>query len=575
MRAQTFSLRFVFVAFALGAVAWGAPKLRLSTATVGPVSIAASSTNATQIVEAFNTGDGALNLRLSSTAAWLTPQLGTARACTPPRTGNCLPITMSINSTGVTGTQTALVTVSDPNAWDAPQTITVTIQVGGALPDSLVLHVPPGGRAERAFTPAAAVRTTTNTTSGGGWLNIVADGGGTFAFSRTFSVAAQASTQPDGTYNGTVAVSGSTFAGENKTMNVQMVVTRQPIAVASPTPMFLKYPRGFTPPKSYISVANTGQGNLTIGAVTASASWSRAAVLAGTRLIEITLDTAALAEGTYTTTIGATGNWVNGAISVPVTVEIVAPSGPQISFGGIVNNANFGAAEPLAPGGLAVLFGNQLSLRSAATDVTWPAGLDGIGVYVNGAAAPLYYTSFGQINFQIPYSTTAGEASVVVVRDGVIGNVNTVNIQANVPRIMVWPGLDYGIIVNNDGSVPVPASANFVSVFTQRPARPGDYLVAYVLGMGQTSPPVSSGAPAPAAEPLARVGGNTVVRIGETTVVGRPIDVTPLFVGLTPTFVGLYQVNFQLPPTTPRGERVRLRIDSNGASSNSVFLAIQ
>lgn len=42
---------------------------------------------------------------------------------------------------------------------------------------------------------------------------------------------------------------------------------------------------------------------------------------------------------------------------------------------------------------------------------------------VNGTAAPLYYVSPGQVDFQIPYSTSAGSALVQVISNGLSGGV--------------------------------------------------------------------------------------------------------------------------------------------------------
>ena len=68
------------------------------------------------------------------------------------------------------------------------------------------------------------------------------------------------------------------------------------------------------------------------------------------------------------------------------------------------------------------------------------------------------------------------------------------------------------------------------------PAKAGDVLVIYCAGLGVTNPPVADGVASPAAQTQAPV----TVTIG-----GRSANVA--FAGLTPTLVGLYQVNVTMP----------------------------
>jgi uncharacterized protein (TIGR03437 family) len=48
-----------------------------------------------------------------------------------------------------------------------------------------------------------------------------------------------------------------------------------------------------------------------------------------------------------------------------------------------------------------------------------------------------------------------------------------------------------------------------------------------------------------------------------------------LFSGLSPGFVGLYQVNVEVPATSPVGEAVPVVLSIGGAASNSVSIAVQ
>jgi uncharacterized protein (TIGR03437 family) len=52
--------------------------------------------------------------------------------------------------------------------------------------------------------------------------------------------------------------------------------------------------------------------------------------------------------------------------------------------------------------------------------------------------------------------------------------------------------------------------------------------------------------------------------------------VTPLYAGLTPNFVGLYQINVTIPEDAPRGPAVPVALISDlEGSSNRVTMAIE
>jgi uncharacterized protein (TIGR03437 family) len=57
---------------------------------------------------------------------------------------------------------------------------------------------------------------------------------------------------------------------------------------------------------------------------------------------------------------------------------------------------------------------------------------------------------------------------------------------------------------------------------------------------------------------------------------GQPLAASLVsFSGLAPGFVGLYQVNFQIPATAPSGNAVTVSLSIGGATSNTATIAIQ
>jgi uncharacterized protein (TIGR03437 family) len=253
---------------------------------------------------------------------------------------------------------------------------------------------------------------------------------------------------------------------------------------------------------------------------------------------------------------------------IPVRLEVVAEGLPIARAGGVVNNATFAAGDPIPLGGIAAVFGDQLSYQPPASGTELPLvrELGGTKVLVNGLEAPLFFSSEGQINFQMPYETQPGEAQVQIVRDGQTGNTVTVQVAEKNPRILTFLG-NYAIAVNTDGTFPVPRMPGVDA----RPARAGDTLVMYAIGFGPTSPTVPTGEAAPS-DPLAWVVPTPTIQLGGGLL---PVQVTPGFAGLTPTFVGLFQINFAIPPNAPKGDAVPLIVHGPGYSTNQVDIAIQ
>jgi len=98
-------------------------------------------------------------------------------------------------------------------------------------------------------------------------------------------------------------------------------------------------------------------------------------------------------------------------------------------------------------------------------------------------------------------------------------------------------------------------------------------IVFYAVGLGQTVPPLATGAaagsdPLPKTDPTAQV---CFYRFGIDTNVCVPAD----YSGATPTYVGLYQVNVKVPANAPKGDAINMTINVGGLRSDPVTLAIQ
>ena len=545
-----------------------APMLRLVSSTVGPVSVAAGGTT-TQTVEAYNGGDAALSPVLTSSVTWITASVGAQRACSS-RQGLCLPLNFVLNASGLpAGNSTGIVTVTDNNAnvVDAPQTITVTLQVGGAVPASVDVYVAPGGTHDIPFYTNNQINGVSTTRDGGTWLSLALNGSGSFQFAVPYRIhIAPPASMPLGTYSGQVVTSGSSFAADNKTIPVTMRVTTQPIA-QGPDRFRQQLAQGAQPFAATIPITNIGQGSLTVQSGTVSgAAWLT--YVAGST---VSFDPGSLSPGLYSGSVTFNSNAVNGPVTVPVDFVVVAKGPPLISYQGVQDNGTFVPGDPVNPGDIAVVKGDQLSFAPVTLGQAPPLAttIGGAQVLFNGSPAPMYYSTYGQLAFQVPYEAPAGTGLVQVVRDGTPGNTASVPVVARAPRLLLLRGGPYGAITNTDGSIPAPVGT-FSDIATH-PAQVGDTLTLYAIGLGSTSPAVGTGQAAPGAEPLARLTTLPMVNIGGG--IGGTL-VTPLFAGLSPNFAGLYQVNVTIPENVPHGD-VSVSLAFPDAASNPVTIAIQ
>lgn len=578
-------LAFLLFPISLTTVLEAAPQLRLASATVGPLSVAVGS-GATQTVEAYNIGSGSLNLTVSSSVPWIAPSVGAARACTTTRNSqSCLPLTLALNTQSLpAGTATGIVTVSDPNAVDAPQTITVTVAMGGTIPSSQTFYVPPNGTASLPIPTTSQIHTSSNAP----WLRVTVNGGGSFVFPIPYAIqVTDTPTYPVGVYNGSLSVSGSTFAPDNKTVAVTMNVTPQPIAQAIPSVLNLRLaagaPKLVAPFAPGVGLTNLGQGTLSpqTPSVTTSSCGSSWISYGAAGL---TVDPGNLTPGTCNATISLASNAINGTQTVPVTLTVVPKGAAVINYQGVLDNATYVPGDSVAPGDVMIVQGDQLSFSGFTPGPAPPLAtqLADTSVLVNGAAAPLFYTSYGQIAFQMPMNVS-GTALVQVKRtDATVSNTVSVNVLPRAPKVLQLYGGPWGAVVNNDGcagaaSCLLGGSLPFPTSFSQPgypayPAKPGDVLTIYAIGLGPTSPSVATGQAAPAAEPFARLTATPTVDFGTGLF---PVSATPSFAALAPGFAGLYQINVTVPANAPKGI-VNMLVGFPDTTVSNVFtIAIQ
>jgi uncharacterized protein (TIGR03437 family) len=559
---NTLSVRFLVpLLFVSGLSA--APRLNLIQ-TALTVSVPAGTNGPKYSLDTFNIGSGTLSLQASSSVPWLVPTVGTSQVC--GLRGGCYPVSIAFQTASLAaGTYTGIITLSDPNAVDSPQYITVTALVGGDVPGNLTFYLAPGGATSTTFTTNGPI---TAKVSNAPWLTTSTSANAANGSYVTTVTAKAGSSMAATDYNGTITISGSSFAPDNKQISVALNVTTQPIAQASSSSLSFDIAQGGQAQTDPVGITDAGMGTLTISGVTATAAnsgtWLSAATVNGG--ITVTADPTGLSPDTYTGSVTIASNGVNGNLVIPVELTVVAQGPPIASAGGVVNNGTFASGEPLAQGDIAAVFGNQFTFDAPQSAASLPleTTLDNVQVLVNGKPAPVYYVSSGQINFEIPIDAATGDGTVQVVRNNQAGNLIYVDINAQAPRFIVYDG-NYGIMTT-------PAGA--LTGIPSNPVKIGDTIVIYALGLGPTSPPVPSGTASPSST-LAVVPGTTKVCFGVETPFFQAPCATPLFVGLTPNYVGLYQVNVTIPKGVTSGNNTMALFLVDNVSSDSVSLAVQ
>jgi uncharacterized protein (TIGR03437 family) len=173
---------------------------------------------------------------------------------------------------------------------------------------------------------------------------------------------------------------------------------------------------------------------------------------------------------------------------------------------------------------------------------------------VNGKAAPILYASPTLINFQVPWETATGNASVTVSVDGVVSNTITVPVTATAPGIFYFSS-GAAIAQNHDYSLNTPSN----------PEHAGSFIIAYLTGSGPVNPAVADGAATPSTG-LTHVTSTVSVTIG-----GQPATV--LFAGLTPGLIALLQLDITVPSGLAAGSYPMV-VTLGGQVSNSATVSI-
>ncbi|HYA18576.1 MAG TPA: FG-GAP-like repeat-containing protein [Bryobacteraceae bacterium] len=496
-------------------------------------------------------------------------------------------ISFSVNPAGLTAAQTyyGTIQVSAVGVINSPLNYLVVLNVLPTTtqpvpvlqPAGLVFETAAGGSAPPSqnvavfSTSGSAVSYSASTSAA--WLS-VSPGTGSSSSSASeaiSSVSVNPGTLPAGIYTGSVSYQ---FPAAVRSVNVTMIVEpgssaalRIPHAACSATQIAATQTAlmnsfvqaAFWPVTvSVITVNNCGAPAANAQVVATFSNGDPA----------LTLNLTDATHGLYSATW--IPNAVSGQMSVTATVtapnlasaaatvsgQVVPNSAPTLNPGGTLNVFNPLPGGPVGQGAILQIYGSNLSSStSQATSLPLPSTLGTTSVIIGGYAAPLFYTSPGQINAQLPRELTAGMTYPVIVNNsGALSFPNWIQVAAATPGIAAFPS----------GEI-IAQHADYSLVSDSSPAVPGEYLVIYLSGMGLTSNAIADGAATPAS-PFS-------IPLATPTLTLNGVNIPIYFSGLTPGDAGLYQINFQVPGNTPNGD-LPLVVSEAGQSSNAAILPV-
>src|SRR5262249_22664281 len=153
-------------------------------------------------------------------------------------------------------------------------------------------------------------------------------------------------------------------------------------------------------------------------------------------------------------------------------------------------------AQPLTAGGLISVRGSNLSQTTVSSSASpAPTVLGDSCATVNGAVIPLFLVSQGQINGQLPLSSSGGQ--LIVYTPGGVSDPFRLPPRPTAPAVFQIPSAPGA----TDRIPAVYRAETGLPVTLTNPVHKDDELIIYATGLGPTSPPVEAGTTAPSNPP--------------------------------------------------------------------------
>jgi trimeric autotransporter adhesin len=553
----------------------------------------------------INAGTGVMNWQagVSTTdrATWLqvSPASGSTDAAAPAPQ-----VTVTVNASALAaGKYYGTVRIDAPGTANRSRLITVFLNVlpagtstaASVQPSELVFYAtpggePPGSQVLNVYNISAAPRRFTSARSSGGFQLFVLPDSGTLDPGQPSQVIVQPNGSfAAGTYTGTLTFQFSDGSVQSVKITVVSAASANlPHAVDASAGLLPLDAGPCVPTKPTIALKSLGK------AFQVSAGWPVGLSVevsdncqpwvAGSGTVVASFDDGddqvvltPLGDGTWqgtwkplqtrsnvTVTITAQNSSVSN--SDPITGTLASPNDqPLISLSSI--GAVFATPAPgiraLAPGTFLAIYAAtdaRLADYQATASPVLPVQLANTQVFFDLIPAPVYYASETQLDVVVPNGVTVNTSSQIRIQRGLaLSDPVAVDIAGAEPTVFQTNGNAWLMDTKPDNS------AQFV-VTPDSPAAAGDILQMYCVGLGVTDQQIADGAISPGS-PLANVPGVTVNIGGQNARV--------FFAGLSPGFVGLYQINAFMPSGVSAGSAVPMTVTVAGRTSPAVNMAVR
>ncbi len=241
------------------------------------------------------------------------------------------------------------------------------------------------------------------------------------------------------------------------------------------------------------------------------------------------------------------------------------PGAPCYTAASIANSAA-NIAGYYAPNSFLSIYGTNLSYVTQAIgpgdinagQLPWVLSGTEVSVLVGGISAYMYYVSPDQVNVLIPSMLTAGPVIVELENRSLYGPAVEITLTATAPAMFE---LDAATVLATHGNGPL--------VTAESPAVPGEIVLLYATGLGNTAPEPICGTLPETALPLANLADFQVLLNG-TAVDPHLIQ----YADQAPGSAGLFQISLQLPANCPPNPEIRIGFASS-LSPAQRFLPVQ
>jgi uncharacterized protein (TIGR03437 family) len=247
----------------------------------------------------------------------------------------------------------------------------------------------------------------------------------------------------------------------------------------------------------------------------------------------------------------------------------------------VVNAASGSHATPwiVTPGGYVTLYGTGLASNGQpiAGTLPLPGNLNGTQLFLGGQPLPLVYAGPGQINALIPQNLNPDASYQLVVQRG-----STMSVPMPLTVAEYQPGI-YTLDMSGAGQGAAEiAGTTLLAAPVDNGSRPvnggSEFVSIFATGLG---PVIGTNGEAPPADGMAAPTTTIYQTTARVTATIGGVDAPVVFSGLTPSLVGLYQVNVQVPASVPAGDSVPLTltvtdlVTGQSFQSNTVTIAVQ